>query len=134
MLSPTENRIQGLFQRNLSDYPVVFKEDLIFKDFSRKPSKLKYFSSLCEPGVWDFLFVHVFAPLLLALKEFTLDKSRLLLCFRNLFNSVYRNSLIWVHIFCPYTYIKSNNAKKYAADNIRRRHFQIFFVSALRVK
>ena len=23
--------------------------DLIFKDFSRKPSKFKYFSSLCEP-------------------------------------------------------------------------------------
>ena len=33
----------------MSDFPVLFKADLIFKDFSRKPSKLKYFSSLCEP-------------------------------------------------------------------------------------
>ena len=39
VLSPTENgRIQGLF-----------KADSIFKGFSRKPSKFKYFSSLCEP-------------------------------------------------------------------------------------
>ena len=30
-------------------FPVLFKADLIFKDFSRKPSKFKYFSSLCEP-------------------------------------------------------------------------------------
>ena len=43
VLSPTENsRIQGLF-RLLSDFPVLFKADLIFKDFSRKPSKFKYF-------------------------------------------------------------------------------------------
>ena len=31
------------------DIPVLFKADLIFKYFSRKPSKFKYFSSLCEP-------------------------------------------------------------------------------------
>ena len=31
------------FSRPLSDFPVLFKTDLIFKDFSRKPSKLKYF-------------------------------------------------------------------------------------------
>ena len=37
------------FSRLLSDFTVLFKADLIFKDFSRKPSKLKYFSSLCEP-------------------------------------------------------------------------------------
>ena len=37
------------FLRFLSDFPVLFKADLIFKDFSRKPSKFKYFSSLCEP-------------------------------------------------------------------------------------
>ena len=37
------------FSRPLSDFPVLFKADLIFKDFSRKPSKFKYFSSLCEP-------------------------------------------------------------------------------------
>ena len=38
-----------VFSRLLSDFPVHFKADLIFKDFSRKPSKFKYFSSLCEP-------------------------------------------------------------------------------------
>ena len=27
------------FSRALSDFPVLFKADLIFKDFSRKPSK-----------------------------------------------------------------------------------------------
>ena len=49
VLSPTENsRIQRLFKA-LSDFPVLFKADLIFKDFLRKPSKFKYFSSLCEP-------------------------------------------------------------------------------------
>ena len=42
-----KNRIQGLFKA--FDFPVLFKADLIFKDFSRKPSKFKYFSSLCEP-------------------------------------------------------------------------------------
>ena len=35
--------------RFLSDFPVLFKADLIFKDFSRKLSKFKYFSSLCKP-------------------------------------------------------------------------------------
>ena len=35
--------------RHLSDFPVLFKADLIFKDFSKKPSKFKYFSSLCQP-------------------------------------------------------------------------------------
>ena len=37
------------FSGHLSDVPVLFKAYLIFKDFSRKPSKFKYFSSLCEP-------------------------------------------------------------------------------------
>ena len=37
------------FSRLLSDFPVLFKADLIFKDFSRKPSYFKNFSSLCEP-------------------------------------------------------------------------------------
>ena len=51
VLSSTENRrIQVKdFSRPLSFFPVLFKADLIFKDFSRKPSKFKYFSSLCEP-------------------------------------------------------------------------------------
>ena len=41
--------------RLLSDFPALFKADLIFKDFSRKPSKFKYFSSLCEScgHVWE---------------------------------------------------------------------------------
>ena len=42
------------FSRLLSDFPVLFKADLIFKNFSRKPSKFKYFSSLCEPCVHRF--------------------------------------------------------------------------------
>ena len=37
------------FSRLLNDFPELFKADFIFKDFSRKPSKFKYFSSLCEP-------------------------------------------------------------------------------------
>ena len=32
----------------LSDFPVLLKADLIFKDFTRKPSKFKYFSRLWE--------------------------------------------------------------------------------------
>ena len=31
------------FSRLLSDFPVLFKADLVFKDFSRKSSKFKYF-------------------------------------------------------------------------------------------
>ena len=50
VLSSTENRrIQGLFKKfhdDLSDFPVLFKADLTFKDFSRKPSKFKYYSSI----------------------------------------------------------------------------------------
>ena len=46
VLSPTENsRIQGLFKA-FELFSSLFKADLIFKDFSRKPSKFKYFSSL----------------------------------------------------------------------------------------
>ena len=50
------------FSRLLSDFPVLFKADLIFKDFSRKPSKFKYFSSLCEPADPDEMlhFIWVF--------------------------------------------------------------------------
>ena len=44
------------FSRPLSDFPVLFKADLIFKDFSRKPSKFKYFSNLCEPCRSHHLF------------------------------------------------------------------------------
>ena len=49
VLIPTENRrIRGLFMTFVW-FPVLFKAYLFFKDFSRKPSKFKYFSSLCEP-------------------------------------------------------------------------------------
>ena len=70
MLSPTENsRIQKIvefkdFSRLLSDFSVLFKADLIFKDFSRKPTKFKYFSSLCEPWVFP-----VYKGLILSLSE-----------------------------------------------------------------
>ena len=37
------------FSRHLCDFPVLFKAYLIFKDFSRKPSEFKFFSSLSEP-------------------------------------------------------------------------------------
>ena len=40
----------------LSDFPLLSKADLIFKDFSRKPSKFKYFSSLSEP--WLHFVTH----------------------------------------------------------------------------
>ena len=53
------------FSRLLSDFPVLYKADSIFKDFSRKPSKFKYFSCMCEPctviqstslpKVWHFI-------------------------------------------------------------------------------
>ena len=49
VLSPTAIVESKDFSRLLSYFPVLFKADLIFKDFSRKPSKFKYFSSLCEP-------------------------------------------------------------------------------------
>ena len=43
------------FSGLLSDFPVLFKANLIFKDFSRKPSKFKYFSSLCQPCILNLL-------------------------------------------------------------------------------
>ena len=49
VFSPSENRRIQELSWPLSDFPVLFKADLIFKDFSRKPSKFKHFSSLCEP-------------------------------------------------------------------------------------
>ena len=45
LLSPTENVEFKDFSKLLSDFPVLFKADLIFKDFSRTSSKFKYFSS-----------------------------------------------------------------------------------------
>ena len=37
------------FSRRLSVFQVLFKANLIFKDFSRQSCIFKYFSSLCEP-------------------------------------------------------------------------------------
>ena len=37
------------FSRPLSVFPVLFKSNLIFKDFSGQSCIFKYFSSLCEP-------------------------------------------------------------------------------------
>ena len=45
------------FSRHLSDFPVLFKAYLNFKDFSRKPSKFKYFSSLCKP--WNNYWLYI---------------------------------------------------------------------------
>ena len=36
------------------DSPVLFKTDLIFKNFSRKPSILKYFQACEIPVFWLF--------------------------------------------------------------------------------
>ena len=48
-LSVFENsRIQGLFKA-FEWFSSTFQGRFNFKDFSRKPSKFKYFSSLCEP-------------------------------------------------------------------------------------
>ena len=41
VLSPTEIEEFKDFSSLLSDFPVLFKADLIFKDFSRKPSKIQ---------------------------------------------------------------------------------------------
>ena len=59
VLSPTENsRIQGFFKA-LSDFPVLFKADIIFMDFSSQPSKFKYFSSLCEPWNTNKIYIRI---------------------------------------------------------------------------
>ena len=39
------------FSKPLSVFQVLFKANLIFKDFSRQSCIFKYFSSLCEPCV-----------------------------------------------------------------------------------
>ena len=55
------------FSMPYSDFPVLFNEDYFFKEFSRKPSIFKYFSSLYEPCRFPF---HVLYPTL------TFDKSK----------------------------------------------------------
>ena len=69
--------------------------------------------------------------------------SRLLKCLRSLYGKQcgprsdcsYRSSLFWVHAVCFYTSFVSNVRQLFVADDISRRHFQMyFFLSALRVK
>ena len=51
------------FSRLLSDFPVLFKADLIFKDFSRKPYKFSTFQGCTNP-VKDFhCFLSVLSPM-----------------------------------------------------------------------
>ena len=50
------------FSRPFSVFHVLFKANLIFKDFTRQSCIFKYFSSLCEPCsrqqiVWYFSFL-----------------------------------------------------------------------------
>ena len=52
VLSPTENRKFRDFSRPLSDFPVLFKADLIFKDFSRIPLNSSTFHACANPGVF----------------------------------------------------------------------------------
>ena len=40
-------KIQGIFKA-LRGFPELFKEDSIFKDISRKPCIIKFFSGLCK--------------------------------------------------------------------------------------
>ena len=65
MLSPTEIVEFKNFSRLLSDFPVLFKADLNFKDFSRKPSKFKYFQAcgnLLEYGAYQVGFNFFIKP------------------------------------------------------------------------
>ena len=48
---PVTDKIQGLFMP-LSVFQVLFKANLIFKDFSGQLCIFKYFSSLCEPCIY----------------------------------------------------------------------------------
>ena len=49
VLNPLVNgKIQGVFKA-FECFQVLFKANLIFKDFSRQSCLFKYFSSLCEP-------------------------------------------------------------------------------------
>ena len=48
MLIPTENFKD--ISKPLNDFLVLFKAYLIFKDFSRKPSKFKYFQAYVNPN------------------------------------------------------------------------------------
>ena len=53
MLSPTDIEEFKDFSRLLSDFPVLFKADLIFKDFSGKPSNSSTFQACANPDALD---------------------------------------------------------------------------------
>ena len=52
------------FSRLLHVFQVLFKANLIFKDFSRQSSIFKYFSSLCEPCTLTFFIFYGISSLL----------------------------------------------------------------------
>ena len=68
--------------------------------------------------------------------------SRLLKCLRSLYGKQcgprsdcsYWSSLLSVLAFCFYTYFISNARQLFAADDFSRRHFQMIFLCALRVR
>ena len=45
---PVNGKIQGLFKTFECFFQILFKANLIFKDFSRQSCIFKYFSSLCR--------------------------------------------------------------------------------------
>ena len=49
VLNPPVNCKIKDFSRHLNVFPVLFKANLIVKDFSRQSCIFKYFSGLCEP-------------------------------------------------------------------------------------
>ena len=51
------------FSRLLNDFPVLLKAYLIFKEFSRKSSKFKYFSSLCKSCMTVYAQTRLSLPL-----------------------------------------------------------------------
>ena len=79
----------------LSAFPVLFEADLIFKDFSRKPSKFKYSSSLWEPCAF---FKHFGADILLRL---TLNSRKSSLCVNQLL--IHGSTLSLEVLVFPYT-------------------------------
>ena len=56
---PVNGKIQGIFT-SLSIFQVLFKANLILKDFSRQSCIFKYFSSLYEPCLTFLFMIHQF--------------------------------------------------------------------------
>ena len=89
-------------------------------------------SVVCDCGIfWSYSLA--FYPF----KSAHHNKSRLLLSSAEMFEKFFdcRNSLIWVHIFCPYTYIilSDNDGIIMQQTTLSRQHFQMTFAGAKRV-